>query len=151
MAGTGADSALPTSFEQTDRHESNPSHQDQSLIACALSPLAFPTGEPIDGSHRSSFSRARAGTPLRSRRRGASFARHPAQQDRGRRESRVPVAPAASRAKNNKHTSVVTTGSPERSGLPCAMVLTVSFVILCLPNLAECANGRFLPTARRWI
>src|SRR3954464_6078973 len=34
---------------------------------------------------------------------------------------------------------------------PHAMVLTVSSVILCLPNLAECANGRFLPTARRWI
>src|SRR5271169_5696079 len=29
----------------------------------------------------------------------------------------------------NNHTSVVTTGSPERPGLPCAMVLTVSFVL----------------------
>jgi hypothetical protein len=28
-----------------------------------------------------------------------------------------------------KHTSVVTTGSPDQSGLPCAMVLTVSFVL----------------------
>src|SRR5581483_11052028 len=31
--------------------------------------------------------------------------------------------------KIKKHTSVVTTGSPERSGLPCAMVLTVSFAL----------------------
>ena len=28
-----------------------------------------------------------------------------------------------------KHTSIVTTGSPERPGLPCAMVLTVSFAL----------------------
>jgi hypothetical protein len=32
-------------------------------------------------------------------------------ENRGRRESRVPAAPAASRAKSRKHTSVVTTGS----------------------------------------
>jgi hypothetical protein len=31
-------------------------------------------------------------------------------------------------------------GSP---GIPCAVVLTVSFVLLCPQNLAECANGRF--------
>src|SRR5205085_4262499 len=41
----------------------------------------------------------------------------------GPRESRVPNAPAASHA-NKKRTSVVTTGSPKQSGLPCAMVLT---------------------------
>jgi hypothetical protein len=29
-------------------------------------------------------------------------------------------APVASRAKSKKHTSVVTTGSPERAGIPCA-------------------------------
>jgi hypothetical protein len=34
-----------------------------------------------------------------------------AQENRGRRESRVPVAPAASRAKKTKHTSVVTARS----------------------------------------
>jgi hypothetical protein len=28
-----------------------------------------------------------------------------------------------------KHTSKVTTGTPKRSGIPCAMVLTVSFVL----------------------
>ena len=31
-------------------------------------------------------------------------------------------------------------GSP---GIPRAMVLTVSFALLCPQNLAECANGRF--------
>jgi hypothetical protein len=28
-----------------------------------------------------------------------------------------------------KHTSVVTTGPPDSPGIPCAMVLTVSFVL----------------------
>src|SRR5579863_473291 len=32
-------------------------------------------------------------------------------------------------ARNKKHMSLVTTGTPERSGLPCAMVLTASFVL----------------------
>jgi hypothetical protein len=41
-------------------------------------------------------------------------------KSRGRRESRARDAPAASRPKNRKDTSVVTTGLPERSGLPCA-------------------------------
>src|ERR1700742_951824 len=31
--------------------------------------------------------------------------------------------------KNGKHANKSTTGSPERSGIPCAMVLTVSFVV----------------------
>ena len=53
--------------------------------------------------------------------------------------------------KIKKHTSKVTTVTPGSPGIPRAMVLTGYFVILCLPNLAECANGRFLPTARRWI
>jgi hypothetical protein len=48
---------------------------------------------------------------------------------RGRRESRVPVAPAASRAKLVEHASVVTTGSPVSPGLPCAMVLAAYFVL----------------------
>jgi hypothetical protein len=37
------------------------------------------------------------------------------------------------------------------TGIPRAMVLTVSFALLCPQNLAEWANGRFSPTARRWI
>src|SRR5579864_583245 len=32
-------------------------------------------------------------------------------------------------ARNKKHMSLVTTGTPERSGFPCAMVLTVSFAL----------------------
>jgi len=31
--------------------------------------------------------------------------------------------------KGKKHAELVTTGSPEHSGIPCAMVLTVSFVL----------------------
>ena len=65
-------------------------------------------------------------------------------ENRGRRESRVANAPAASRAKIKKHTSVVTTGSPVSPGLPCAMVLTVSFGLspvtglCCHRRLANC-------------
>jgi hypothetical protein len=39
------------------------------------------------------------------------------------------IAPAASRAKNKKHTSVVTTVTPGSPGIPRAMVLTPSFVL----------------------
>src|ERR1700674_2207561 len=60
----------------------------------------------------------------------------------GAGKSRVPAAPAASCAKCRKNTSSHHrfTGTP---GLPCTMVLTVSFVLLCPKNLPECANGRF--------
>src|SRR5436190_9650179 len=47
-----------------------------------------------------------------------------------------------SRVQSKKAHEVVTTGSPEQPGIPRAMVLTVSFVLLCPKNLAECANGR---------
>jgi hypothetical protein len=47
---------------------------------------------------------------------------------RGRGECRVPVAPAASRACKKAH-ELVTTGPPESPGIPCAMVLTIYFVI----------------------
>src|ERR1700737_2735476 len=43
--------------------------------------------------------------------------------------------------KGRKHT-VVTTGSPVSAGIPCTMVLTAYSALLCLQNLAECANGR---------
>ena len=43
--------------------------------------------------------------------------------------------------KNGKHTSKSTTGPPERSGTPCAMVLTVSFVI-------SLVSRAFLPPSR---
>jgi hypothetical protein len=42
----------------------------------------------------------------------------------GRREYRALVAPAALRAKIKKHTSIVTTVTPEQPGIPRAMVLT---------------------------
>jgi hypothetical protein len=42
-------------------------------------------------------------------------------QIRGRRECRANRSPAVSRVKE-KHTKVVTTGLPKRSGIPCAMV-----------------------------
>src|SRR6185437_11697624 len=42
-------------------------------------------------------------------------------ESRGRRESRVPAAPAASRAMKKAH-ELVTTGTPQSSGLPCATV-----------------------------
>jgi hypothetical protein len=35
-----------------------------------------------------------------------------------------------------KHTSIVTTGLPERSGLPCAMVLTTSFALSLVIGLS---------------
>jgi hypothetical protein len=63
-----------------------------------------------------------------------SFARAFAQKKRGRRESRVPDAPAASRAKVIKHTSIVTTGSPKHSGLPCAMAYSL-YVLPGAPGL----------------
>jgi hypothetical protein len=51
-----------------------------------------------------------------------------AQENRGRRECRVPNAPAASRAKKTKHTSVVTTVTPDSPGIPYAVILTACFV-----------------------
>jgi len=50
-------------------------------------------------------------------------------QNGGRRESRMPKRTRSLVCKSKKHTSVVTTGSPVTPGLPCAMVLTVSFVL----------------------
>jgi hypothetical protein len=62
----------------------------------------------------------------------------------GRRESRVPVAPAASRAKlSEAHERESPLGSPGSPGLPCAMVLTAYFVLspaiglVCHRHLAD--------------
>jgi len=38
--------------------------------------------------------------------------------------------------KVKKRTSVVTTGTPKHSGIPCAMVLTVSFVLSLVIGLS---------------
>jgi hypothetical protein len=43
-------------------------------------------------------------------------------ENRGRRECRAHDAPAASRAERKKHTSIVTTVTPEQPGIPRAMV-----------------------------
>ena len=45
-------------------------------------------------------------------------------------------APAASHAKQNEHTSVVTTVTPVSPRIPRAMVLTVSFVISPVTGLS---------------
>src|SRR6267154_4294938 len=45
---------------------------------------------------------------------------------RGRRECRARDAPAASCVIKNKHTSIVTTVTPERPGIPRAMVLRLT-------------------------
>jgi hypothetical protein len=60
-----------------------------------------------------------------------------ASENRGRGECRVPVAPAASRAKKTKHTSVVTarfTGETRHSRT--RMVLTVSFALSSVTGLS---------------
>src|SRR5665213_4612938 len=63
---------------------------------------------------------------------------------RGRRECRMPDSTRGPCAEGSKHT-VVTTGSPESPGIPCAMVLTGSFVLspvigLLPPSSARCAS-----------
>src|SRR5580704_11330717 len=74
------------------------------------------------------------------------FTYFPPSPNRGRRESRMPIAPAVVRTKAHEWTTG-STGSLRlslRSGLRL-------YVLLCPQNLPECANGRFSPTARRWI
>jgi hypothetical protein len=50
-------------------------------------------------------------------------------ESRGRRECRAPNAPAASCVKSKKHTSIVTTVTPDSPGIPRAMVLTAYIVL----------------------
>src|SRR5665811_2201627 len=50
-------------------------------------------------------------------------------ESRGRRESRVRAAPAVSRARVCKETHTSIQVQRRQSGLPCAMVLTVSFAL----------------------
>src|SRR5579871_1427439 len=75
----------------------------------------------------------------------------PPLEPEGARECRAPDAPAASRGKvkTTQASHHGYTGITRHSRT--RMVLTASFVLLCLGNLPECANGRFSPTARRWI
>jgi hypothetical protein len=63
-------------------------------------------------------------------------------RSRGRRECRTSDAPAASHAKQDEHTSSVTTGSPvSNPALPARLVLTV-FSALSLVNRACCHHRR---------
>ena len=55
------------------------------------------------------------------------------------------LAPVASRAKNEKHTSVVTTGTPQSTGIPRAVVLTVSFVLSSVTGLSCHRHLRIIP------
>jgi hypothetical protein len=48
-----------------------------------------------------------------------------------------------SRACSVESTRVSHDRSTETSGISCTMVLTVSFVLLCLENMSGCAHGRF--------
>jgi hypothetical protein len=59
---------------------------------------------------------------------------------RGRRESRVRAAPAVSRANAHSKTHTSIQVQRRQSGLPCAIVLTVSFVLLCPGSFATVAS-----------
>ena len=64
-----------------------------------------------------------------SRRESARVLQEPCpSKSRGRREGRVRAAPAVSRAKGRKHARALQV-QRRQSGLPCAMVLTVSFAL----------------------
>jgi hypothetical protein len=69
------------------------------------------------GSVTSQLQYQTADTASRSRRMCASFCRERFRPG-GRGERRMPNAPAASRAKCRKHTSIVTTGPPDQPGAP---------------------------------
>jgi hypothetical protein len=59
-------------------------------------------------------------------------------------------APAASRAKRKKHTSVVTTGTPKHSGIPRAMVYGLFRALPGVPGLiatVACGITRKLDTS----
>src|SRR5437764_2408742 len=51
------------------------------------------------------------------------------------------------RMQNKKHTSIVTTGSPEQPGIPRAMVLTVSFALSSVTGLC-CHCRQQVPTCQ---
>ena len=84
-------------------------------------------------NHRFHFSNSHAvrrhGFAIPAPARGFCIEHSALSEIRGRRECRARDAPAASRAKCKKHTSKVTTVTPETPGIPRAMVLTVSFVL----------------------
>src|SRR5579872_6285881 len=80
------------------------------------------------------LSKSQAQQNARSRRDGArGLHEHPSRK--GRRESRARQRTRSLACEINKHTSKFTTGSPETPGLPCAMVLTVSFTLFPVTGL----------------
>jgi hypothetical protein len=52
--------------------------------------------------------------------------KNPSRPKRGRRECRAFLRARSLACETKKHTSIVTTGSPKRSGIPCAMVLRLA-------------------------
>jgi len=93
--------------------------------------------------YRFEFQTSCTNTPPRSRRAGArvlsATSRHLNQRAQGMPGARS----ARSRAWCVVNTRVSHHGHAGSPGIPRAMVLTVSFALLCPQNLAECANGRF--------
>src|SRR4030081_3003182 len=66
---------------------------------------------------------------------------------RGRREDRVRAAPAVSRARLDKETHTSIQVQRKQSGLPCAVVLTVSFVLSPATGLSCHCRPRKFPFA----
>jgi hypothetical protein len=78
----------------------------------------------------------------------ARFAiKFPLSEFRGRRESRVRAAPAVSRARLGKETHTSIQVQRRQSGLPCAMVLTASFVLSPATGLSCHCHPRKFPSA----
>jgi hypothetical protein len=74
-----------------------------------------------DVSHSQAFDPATLFAP--------GFCKQSSLGNRGRRECRMLSRTRSLACKTKKHTSKFTTGTPKRSGIPCAMVLTVSFAL----------------------
>ena len=63
-------------------------------------------------------------------------------------DARCTRGPVCKMGNENAHEH---TGSAEALRHSLRNGFTAYFELLCPQNLAECANGRFSPTARRWI
>src|ERR1700761_6878965 len=86
-------------------------------------------------------------TPPLSRHTAPEFCKFICPQIRGRREDRVRAAPAVSCAKAEKKTHTSIQVQRKQSGLPCAMVLTVSFVLSSVTGLlSPSPRGKFRET-----
>ena len=97
--------------------------------------------------YRNNFQTAKPTSNATPHSRGAmrpSCARMLPLENRGRRESRVLAAPAASCVKIKTH-ELVTARTPRSSGLPCAMVLTAYFVLS--PVIGLSCHRRFADMA----